>query len=306
MRDTPYYPTLELCRSEEVEKEGSGEADGKGQRGRGKTRALSAREAAKEALSRMEVKTVVFDDREFVNTPIVPKSALADKVNPLYPPVPFFMLALGRSGKGKTNVLMNLLRGPYLGKFRYIYLFNPNYYVDQTYRKAIKFSDKRVFTELDEDKMREIVERKKAEVTRMYEKDPELDPATIPQDLLIVDDAYGSVFGKSRNNGVLSEVINDNRKYGISVDYMAHGWSDQVPRHIRANATHVICFGLHNEKEYQLFKEEMQAPNMSSAAFDQIFRMATSKPHSFLLVDNIAPLSERYSEGFHRKFILPI
>lgn len=249
-----------------------------------------------------------FDDDELANKVIV-EDRPADGSHPLMPKIPFSWLILGRSGAGKTTMLLNALRSAYLGKFHETYLFHPMHGVDATYRKGIEIPEDHVYEDWGPQDIENIIERKKEETRQLMGKyDDDMDKVRKhqKQTLIIIDDAFGRAEGDPHKKSAITSLINFNRKIGISVVMLAHGFRRQVNNHWRSNATDVSVYELPNAIDYEAFRDEMRAPGVSVRTFDQLFHLATRDKHSFLYVDLRAPPQTRYSRNFNERFVLSI
>lgn len=245
-------------------------------------------------------------DGVFLNRPFAkPDKHERDLQHPLFPAIPFTTIVLGPPGSGKSNLLMNLLRHPYFGMFDHIYIFHPNFYIDETYHKGLDTTGVKVF---DDPKtwgkeLESIIEKKDKIVSDALQNGKR---KKIKNDLIVFDDAIKTIVGSSTNaSPLIPQLSTFNRKLNLSIYYMAHRWNSQLDRALRTNATDIIVLPFRSHREYKDFKDEMRAPNVPSKLFDKLYATATSEPHSFFYV-NLRARDEhsRYSHGFDKPFFI--
>ena len=172
----------------------------------------------------------------------------------------FRMLITGRSGCGKTNTLMNILREP-LVPYDKIYLYSRN-------NQQNKIQDLL--------KLMEMVSQKVGyDVLVAREEDEIMETTEYPNDnrkVVVFDDLMNAP--QAVQNKIASH-FTDGRHHKISPIYLSQSYYD-VPKKLRLNCSHMILYPPDNKNHLDLIaKENMIDP----ALFDKL------GPYEFLFLD---------------------
>ena len=172
----------------------------------------------------------------------------------------FRMLITGRSGCGKTNTLMNILREP-LVPYDKIYLYSRN-------NQQNKIQDLL--------KLMEMVSQKVGyDVLVTRKEDDIMETTEYPNDnrkVVVFDDLMNAP--QAVQNKIASH-FTDGRHHKISPIYLSQSYYD-VPKKLRLNCSHMILYPPDNKNHLDLIaKENMIDP----ALFDKL------GPYEFLFLD---------------------
>jgi ABC-type sugar transport system ATPase subunit len=188
--------------------------------------------------------------------------------NKLAPQWPFRLIVIGKSGSGKTNLVLNLI-------FKYL-----KYDTLTVYARHL---DNTQYTDL-----RERVENAEDELGHTFSHFDDSLQKCIPvddfneelQNLVLFDD-FASLPEKEQQP-VVDYFIRGRHK-GISSIYISQIYH-KIPKGARLQSTMVILFkgSNHNDKQ-AIWKDHMS--QYSFEEFDQIYHACTDEPHSFMVID---------------------
>tara|TARA_R110002020_G_scaffold99241_1_gene235669 strand:+ start:287 stop:1036 length:750 start_codon:yes stop_codon:yes gene_type:complete len=198
--------------------------------------------------------------------------------------LPFRLLLIGKSGSGKSNLLINLLANenyPYEKLFNgdRIFIFSPSLKGDQKLLKLIDFKeipDSNLFEEYSDELMLELYEEIVEDVSERYQEKEKVEPT-----LIILDDL--SFSGKLANRfNALSKVYCNSRKFQVSIITLSQAYT-QVAKNIRLQATGMIIFNTNN-KELDTIESENNFLK-SKKAFYSMFRSVVIERTDFLIIN---------------------
>ena len=188
----------------------------------------------------------------------------------ILPNVRFFGLLVGKTGCGKTNLLINLLLNPEFGydkifKGENMYIFSGSLNSDEKIKKLIEVKeipDENLYDAVNDDELNRLYD--KLEEEYMERKEDDL-PVEYP--LILLDDLSftGGFHGKKFN--ALVRFAQNSRKLGISVLVTTQYYSQILPA-IRANISFAILYqcsqkNLENiESEHNFFHKRNMFVNM--------------------------------------------
>ena len=201
--------------------------------------------------------------------------------------LPFRILINGRSqNSGKTTIILNLLANP---EFPYSNLFKgENIYIISNNKLDNKLSmladrleiPKNNCTVYDEDYLEVLYEQLENE---FMEETAENDGKGTPENRLIIFDdcGYGGDL-KNKVSGVISRMICNGRHINLSQVYTSQKFS-QCSTVLRTNVTGAILFGT-SQREIEAITDDFSYFE-KKADFVRMFKEATKKPRSFLVVN---------------------
>ena len=208
--------------------------------------------------------------------------------------LPIRSIVLGPSGSGKTVLLTNLILDVYKGCFNRIYVWSPSIDLDATWRPVKKYvednglygkDEKCFFDQYVPEELEHVIDTQR-KVTQI-QKDK--GKKKLYQILLVIDD-WADDPSFSRNSKLLHSLYTRGRHSLISVITATQKFNALSPI-IRINATELMIYRLRNQKDLDIFLEEV------SALFDRktllaIYQYATNEPYSFLYVKLTAPTKD--------------
>ena len=214
-------------------------------------------------------------------------------------PVPFRVLAAGRSGSGKTSALYSAVTDHYRGCFnKGIVIIARTAFLDHSYVQLQEYAMKHfrqdnrekqyVFTGFEDEDALMTIFNDHANLVAKEKQQRKNDHSSEPLSSLlwIVDDLSDSASLRSRNESVLNKIFTTGRHSGQSVWLNCHALS-AVGTLLRKNASCLVVFKISNAKEFQMLAEEYAHLVGGKEAFQEIYDAAVGKgapQFSFLTV----------------------
>jgi hypothetical protein len=230
-------------------------------------------------------------------------------------PVPFRVLAAGRSGSGKTSALYSAVTDHYRGCFSKILLISRTVHLDGTYVQLQEWAAKHlrqdnreeqfVFTGFDqgqEEILMDIFNEQAAKVAKeKQQRKEEHSSAPLSSMLFIVDDLSDSHALRTRNESLLNKLFFQGRHQGCSVWVNCHALS-AVGTLLRKNASCLLVFKISAHSEYEMLGDNFAHLVGGKEAFRAIYEAAVveAPPFSFL---TILPHEADVSKMFLRSFL---
>ena len=188
-----------------------------------------------------------------------------DKNWPYIPDKPHRILIIGRSGSGKTNVLLNLIENqPYHNQYQY--LINKRQSVGINH-----FKDPKAFIEYSND-MRDVYKN-----INYYNPDKENKIS------IVFNDMIAAMIHNKKLDSIVTELFIRGRKFNISLVFITKSYF-KVPKDVRLNTTHFFISKIPNNRELQQIAIN-QSSDISTKDFTNIYRKGTAEPYSFLVND---------------------
>jgi len=212
--------------------------------------------------------------------------------------LPFRLLINGRSGSGKSNMLVNLLLNdayPYKQLFDgdNIYLFSPtasggDYKLD-VLKEELEIPDENAFEELDDELIDDLYEN----LVDDY-KEKVKDKETPDNVLIVIDDFSSSGAMSSKRFNKIAKVFCNGRKFLISIVVLQQSYL-HTNKTIRENSSGLILF---NTSQKAL--ETIEADNnylKSKKQFLNMFRDNVKEARDFLVINYSNPFNELYLDS---------
>ena len=181
----------------------------------------------------------------------------------------------GKSGSGKSNLMVNLMTRPqfYKGYFDLIFLFSPTAASDDL-PKYLNLPDKRIFSRFDAKVLDHIIDTQQT----IIEKDGIVKS---PKILLIFDDIISDPkFMRSKS---FTKCFIQCRHLNISTFILSQSWT-KCPRVCRLQANNIFMFPS-SASEVKLLCEEFCPPHTHQNDFKKIIEEATKGRHDFLHIN---------------------
>jgi energy-coupling factor transporter ATP-binding protein EcfA2 len=195
---------------------------------------------------------------------------------------PSLTLIVGKSGSGKSNVLVHMLTKPqFMGEFfDEIFLFSPTAKSDDLV-EHLKLADENIIDKLDYtavETLSNIIDKQDKKIKDRGIKSVAKDSKV----LIICDDCISEkVFIKS---DILSRLVTAGRHSLISTIILSQSYT-KVPRVIRLQSQGLILFPSSND-ELDLLNQDICPANTSKKEFLGLIKYATREPYSFIFVNH--------------------
>lgn len=215
----------------------------------------------------------------------MPKKFIKKYHNPHYDvhhiTIPFRMCIIGRSGAGKTQTLMNLIK-TMSGTFEKIYIITKN-------------SDEPIYNWV-KDKFKDT---KEIEVREGVENLPEIDKLDKDvQSLIVMDDLVGE-----RNQKPMEQYFIRARKKNASMVYISQSYY-AIPKMIRNNMTYLIIKQVSSMKNLVMISREFSL-GLDKKQLTEVYNHATTEIPSFLMIDLEGEPKYRFRKNFTEYYELP-
>lgn len=201
-------------------------------------------------------------------------------------------LVVGRSGSGKSNVVIHMLKSKELlyGAFNYIFYFVGS--PDDSFIENIEIPKENIIKNFDENKINEIIEKNKSIIERVgYAKASKTNNV-----LFVFDDILSQPqFLKSKT---ILKLCTECRHYLVSCIFNTQSYT-KVPRAIRINCRGIIFFPS-SQGEMVVFADEQCLPNMKKRDFLKLVEHCTSEQYQFAFLNLDAPPSDRLRKNLDK------
>jgi hypothetical protein len=221
----------------------------------------------------------------------IPQKAASKK--DILPKFPFSAVISGRSGSGKTQLLLNILtRDDLMGNyFHKILVFSPTAgELDDTYA-ALKIPKENFIKKFDSSILETILNNRKEQIKKDgIEKVGKKDRV-----LLIFDDMIAErKFLESKENLMMFTLL---RHYLCSVCILSQSFK-KIPRAIRINAN-FTCIFPSLESEINIMLEEICPAGITKKEFREIINYCTEGRFDFMTINNHAEPKERIRKNLY-------
>jgi ABC-type dipeptide/oligopeptide/nickel transport system ATPase component len=211
--------------------------------------------------------------------------------------IPFRIAIVGKSGTGKTSLLVNLVGHPdyYGNDFQgdNIYIVSGSLENDEKIQKLIKLKEipsGNVMGKYNEEELQNLYNEMKQKFREDREKDE------VKHKLIIFDDISFSGHLKDKLFGVISEMACNCRKLCVSLIFTAQKYS-QLSTTVRTNLNGAIFFRT-TTKELDLIEQDFNY-NPSAKKFNEAFAQATKEKLDFFVVNREKKRDQMYCQNFN-------
>ncbi len=218
--------------------------------------------------------------RKFMEDNIIPQHASA-------------VVFCGRSGSGKSNLLVNLAErpdfygktkkdNPKTGYFDLVFMFSPTCHHDDL-PKYLDIPPNRMYDRNFEGPLKHIIKTQKDIIEKKG-----LDKA--PKLLIIFDDIISQK--KFMNSEFFTQMYIQNRHLGISTWVCTQSFN-KIPRVCRLQANNLFIFA-GSGSETEILCQEFCPPHTNKKQFENLIKYATNERFNFLHINMRCPPEERY------------
>ena len=203
------------------------------------------------------------------------------------PKFPFSMMISGRSGSGKTNLLVNLLtRKEFLKHyFQYVLIYSPTAgEYDDSY-KSLNLPPENFKNDFSEQDLEDLIEARKKLIKQ---KGIEY-VAKNCRVLIILDDVIAN--RDFLNSPQALKMFALLRHYLVSVIVLMQTYN-KLPKALRNNANAIMIFPS-NRSEVEVLIDELTPPNLTKKQFQKVIEYCTSERYNFLYINNHAEPGKR-------------
>lgn len=209
----------------------------------------------------------------------------------IIPKHPFRLILTGRSGSGKSNLLVNLMKKSIFygrtdqnddktGYFDLVFLFSPTAGIGDDLVTHLDIPSQRIYTDPS---------TYLARLNHIFETQDGLIKSTgiakSPKILCIFDDIQSA--SKFMNSDAFTKLFIAGRHSNISIIVAIQSWT-RLPRVLRLQASNIMLFPSSNS-EVELLADEYTPPGFSKREFMSLVMHATREPYNFLHINNQAP-----------------
>ncbi len=203
------------------------------------------------------------------------------------PRFPFSMMISGRSGSGKTNLMVNIMtRDEMYGRFFHtIIVFSPTAgSTDDLYAK-LGIPAGNFKADMKPEMLDNLIEKRK----KLIEEKGIEWVAKNSRVLLIMDDVIANRDFLESPGALKAFALL--RHYLCSIIVMVQSYN-KLPRALRLNANAIMVFPA-LQSEVEVLKDEITPSGISKKGFERVIEYATSGPHDFLYINNHADPGKR-------------
>lgn len=222
--------------------------------------------------------------------------------------LPTRAICLSPSGGGKTVLLTNLILNVYRNCFSRVYIISHSIFVDPVWESVRKYlrdvlkqdesSEEYLFDHYEEDKLQNIMTTQHKLIQHMKSNKMK----KLFQICIILDDMIDDK-KLCRNSRLLDQLYIRSRHDCISVITSVQYYHSIAPV-IRVNATQLYVFKLRNQKDLDSIIEGLSALADKDTIL-QLYKTATSDPHSFLYIDLVSPdIEHMFYKNLNQRLVI--
>ena len=206
---------------------------------------------------------------------------------PYIPDHPYRILIIGGSGSGKTNTLLNLIKGQ--DDIDKIYLYAKDLSKPK-YEYLIKMRENAGIRHLNDPNA--FIECFNT-MDDVYENINDYNPSRKKVMLIVFDDMIPDVMRNKKFQIIIKELFVRCRKLNISLPFIMQSYFS-VPKDARLNLAHYLIMKINSRKELQNIIHYSRINHFADIEYQdfmRIYRECTREPFHFLTIDTTLPAS---------------
>jgi hypothetical protein len=198
-------------------------------------------------------------------------------------------LVVGKSGSGKSNVVLHMLNSPSLLKGAFdviLYLCDSP---DDLFKENLKIPKENFIKNFTDEWLQKLIDKQSASVDKKgADKTDNV--------LLIFDDILSKQ--KFLNSKILTHLVTACRHFNISCIFNTQSYK-KIPRTVRLNVRGIILFPS-SLGELVKFSEENCLPSMSNKRFLELVQYCTKEAYQFAFLNHDAPPQDKLRKNFNK------
>jgi len=210
---------------------------------------------------------------------LTPKDKSTIKINDTLPELPFNMTVIGKSGSGKTNLILNFIS--YYKKYFKDRVFIFTNSIDESFKSLETSIGAQIFNSLLNENGNNIIEiilKHQHKMLNQYSRKKLKHIVLLFDDFILDRDIQKRV-------SIFTKLFSQARHYNISVIITSQQFT-LIPANLRRMVMYSISFGISNSKELDIMSfEYCNGINKDIYEFKTIFKDATKERYSFLYLD---------------------
>ena len=213
-------------------------------------------------------------------------------IDGILPRFPFSMMISGRSGSGKTNVLLNLLTkdNMYNKYFHYTVVYSPTASRYDDMYKILKLPEENFKNDFSPEDLNNLIESRK---TLIDKKGIEW-VVKNSRVLIILDDVIAN--RDFLNSPEALKMFSLLRHYQVAIIVLMQSYN-KLPRALRINSNATIVFPS-TQSEVEVLLDEITPSGLSKKQFTKVIEYCTDGRYDFLYINNHAEPDKRIRKNF--------
>ena len=211
---------------------------------------------------------------------------------------PFIFCVNGAPKKGKTNMIVHLIKNLFNNFFHRIIVWSDSAKKDKVWEFAdvLKHDLREVWDEDEEADVDRIMQSQNTIIKK-------LGKPSAPHVLFVIDDMASNK--RLMQHKFFNQLGFNHRHFKISVVFLTQVWR-RINSDIRKTCSNTAIFETGNNEEFKTIADELSQPSiLTRDQFRQLNRESTKKQYGFLHINRRAKSSlEMFSFGFHQAITL--
>jgi hypothetical protein len=213
-------------------------------------------------------------------------------IDGILPKFPFSMMISGRSGSGKTNVLLNILTkdNMYNKYFHYIVVYSPTAGKYDDMYKILKLPEENFKNDFSAEDLANLIESRK----QLIDKKGIEWVVKNSRVLIILDDVIAN--RDFLNSPEALKMFALLRHYQVAIIVLMQSYN-KLPRALRINSNATIVFPS-TQSEVEVLLDEITPSGLTKKQFTKVIEYCTDGRYDFLYINNHAEPDKRIRKNF--------